>query len=98
VAASEPTSVGRQGLELEDTWQRRSPPQLECEVRSSKTRGSAWMHALLLVLTLSLYAGVPALQGTDSGPWTHLRRGCEPAGGANSSAPRSVILSFLYVS
>jgi hypothetical protein len=38
--------------------------------------------------------GVPGLQGVDRGPQEHLRRGCEPAGGANFLAPRSVILSF----
>jgi hypothetical protein len=39
--------------------------------------------------------GVPDLQGTDSGPRAHLGRGCERVGGANFSAPRSVILIFL---
>jgi hypothetical protein len=38
--------------------------------------------------------GVPGLQGADRCPRAHLGRGCEPAGGANFSAPRSVILSF----
>jgi hypothetical protein len=37
---------------------------------------------------------VPDLQGADRGPWTHLRRGYEPAGEANFSVPRSVIVSF----
>jgi hypothetical protein len=31
--------------------------------------------------------GVPGLQGTDSGPRAHLRRGYEPTGGANVSFP-----------
>jgi hypothetical protein len=57
--------------------------------------GACDLHASPFVLTWSLYAGVPGLQGTDSGPWAHLGRGCEPAGGANFSAPRSVILIFL---
>jgi hypothetical protein len=37
-----------------------------------------------------LYTGVPGSQGTDSGPWAHLGRGCEPAGGANILSPRSL--------
>jgi hypothetical protein len=53
------------------------------------------LHASPFVLTWNLYAGVPGLQGTDSGPRAHLGRGCEPAGGANFLAPRSVILIFL---
>jgi hypothetical protein len=51
VTAPEPTSVGRRGPEPHDTWQRRSPPQSEGKVQSRRARGSAWMHALLLVLT-----------------------------------------------
>jgi hypothetical protein len=42
-----------------------------------------------------LVCGVPSLQGADRGPRVHLGRGCEPAGGANFSPPRSVILIFL---
>jgi hypothetical protein len=38
--------------------------------------------------------GVPGLQGADRDPRAHLERGCEPTGGANFLAPRSVILSF----
>jgi hypothetical protein len=53
------------------------------------------LHASPFVLTWNLYAGVPGLQGADSGPRPHLGRGCEPAGGANFSAPRSIILIFL---
>jgi hypothetical protein len=41
-----------------------------------------WRYVLLLVLDLSLYARVNYLQGTDSGPQAHLRRGNEPVGGA----------------
>jgi hypothetical protein len=41
-------------------------------------------------LTWSLYTGVPDSQGTDSGPWAHPRRGCEPVGGANILSPRSL--------
>jgi hypothetical protein len=44
MAVSEPTSVMRRGLELEDMWQRQSPPQLGCEVRSHGTCGSARAH------------------------------------------------------
>jgi hypothetical protein len=50
-------------------------------------RGSAWTHILPRVLTWSLYAGVPGLQGTGSGPYAHLERGFEPAGGANILFP-----------
>jgi hypothetical protein len=32
-------------------------------------------------------AGLPGLQGTDRGPWAHLRGGCEPTGGAKFLAP-----------
>jgi hypothetical protein len=46
-------------------------------------------------IDLELVCGVPGLQGTDSGPLAHLGRGYEPAGGANSSVSRSVILNFL---
>jgi hypothetical protein len=53
------------------------------------------LHVSPFVLTWNLYAGVPGLQGTDSGPQAHLGRGCEPAGGAKFSVPRSVILIFL---
>jgi hypothetical protein len=52
--------------EPQDTWRHRSPPQQGGEARSYSLRGSAWIHALLLALTQSLYAGVPGLQGTDS--------------------------------
>jgi hypothetical protein len=50
VVVSEPSSTGRRGTEPWDTWQHRSP-QWGGEVRSHKTRDSAWKHALLLVLT-----------------------------------------------
>jgi hypothetical protein len=43
-----------------------------------------------IVLTWSLYAGVPGPQGTDSGPQAHPGRGCEPTGGANILSPRSL--------
>jgi hypothetical protein len=57
--------------------------------------GACDLHASPFVLTWNLYTGVPGLEGADSGPRAHLGRGCEPAGGANFSAPRSVILIFL---
>jgi hypothetical protein len=43
----------------------------------------------LPILPFVLPMGVPDLQGTDSGPWAHPWRGCEPAGGASifSHAP-----------
>jgi hypothetical protein len=44
VAASEPTSLGRRGPELRNTWQRRSPPQQGGEVRSYGPRGSTRAH------------------------------------------------------
>jgi hypothetical protein len=53
-----------------------------------------WQYVLFLVLDLSVYVGVPGLQGTDSGPRAHLGRGCEPAGGANTSFPRSAFLKL----
>jgi hypothetical protein len=53
------------------------------------------MHVLLLVLTYSLYARVPGIQGIDRGPRSHLGRGYEPTGWANSSVPHSIILNFL---
>jgi hypothetical protein len=40
------------------------------------------------VLTWSLYAGVPDLQGTDSGPRAHLGRVSEPVVGPTSLFPR----------
>jgi hypothetical protein len=45
-------------------------------------------------LDLELVCGVPDLQGANRGPRAHLGRGYEPAGGANFSTPRSIILSF----
>jgi hypothetical protein len=93
---TKPNSVGRRGPELWDTWQRRSPHYQGGEVRSRRACGGAWMHALLLALTSSLYVGVLGLQGTDSGSWAHHGRGYEPAGGANFSAPHLVILNFLF--
>jgi hypothetical protein len=44
VTASELTSSRRQGLELRDTWQRRSSTQLGGEVRGRGTRGSTGVH------------------------------------------------------
>jgi hypothetical protein len=46
-------------------------------------------------LELELVCGVPGLHSADRGPWVHFGRGCEPTGGANFLAPRSVILIFL---
>jgi hypothetical protein len=47
------------------------------------------------ILTWSLYAGVPGLQGTDSGPRAHPGRGHEPVGGA-SILSRATFLSFVH--
>jgi hypothetical protein len=44
VAVPEPTLAERQGLELEDMWQRWSPPQPGGEVWSRGRRGSAGAH------------------------------------------------------
>jgi hypothetical protein len=44
VEASEPTSAGKRGPELRDTWQRRSAPQQGGEVQRHMTRGSAGAH------------------------------------------------------
>jgi hypothetical protein len=38
------------------------------------------------------------MQGIDSGPWADVGRGYEPAGGANSSVPYSVMFNFLLCS
>jgi hypothetical protein len=46
-------------------------------------------------LNLELVCGGTRSQGADRGPRAHLGRGCEPIGGANFSAPCSVILIFL---
>jgi hypothetical protein len=67
-------------------------PRDENRARATGTRGSfgaalSWEAAAVV---LSLYAGVLGPQGTDSGLWAHLGRGCEPAGGANILSPRSL--------
>jgi hypothetical protein len=46
------------------------------------------LHVSPFVLIRNLYAGVPGLQGTDSGPWAHLGRGSEPVVGPTSLFPR----------
>jgi hypothetical protein len=51
VVAPELTSARRRGPGPWDTWWRRSPPLQGSVVRSYSLRGSAWMYALLLVLT-----------------------------------------------
>jgi hypothetical protein len=79
-------------LELRGTWRLRSCPMSGDGSRG--TRGHV-RPSCLSSLTWSLYAGVPDLHGTDSGPRSHLGRGYEHAGGANSLAPRSIILNFL---
>jgi hypothetical protein len=80
VAAPEPTSawsseargsakahLSREAMSRAyDSWQRRSPSQQGDEVRSYRACGRVWMHTLLLILTWSLYVGVPDLKGTDS--------------------------------
>jgi hypothetical protein len=44
VEALEPTSIGKRGPELRDTWQRRSSSQQGGEVRVRETRGNAGAH------------------------------------------------------
>jgi hypothetical protein len=46
-------------------WRLRSPPLQGGVVLSYNLCGSAWMHALLLILTYILYVKVPDLQGAD---------------------------------
>jgi hypothetical protein len=41
VVALEPTSVGRRGPELRDTWRHQSSPQQGDEIRGRETCGSA---------------------------------------------------------
>jgi hypothetical protein len=72
---------------LEPTSARRCGPKLQL----------MWQHVDACpasCLDLELVCRVPNLQGTDRGPRAHLERPCEPAGGANSLTPLSVILSF----
>jgi hypothetical protein len=79
------------GPELPGAWLYLSPLTWGAEIQSCKTRDGAWMLDPPLVLTLSLYAGVPDLQGTDSGPRAHLRGGCESPGGVNIFLPALLI-------
>jgi hypothetical protein len=51
VAASELTSARRRGPRPQDTWWHQSPLLQGGVVRSYNLCGSAWMHALLLILT-----------------------------------------------
>jgi hypothetical protein len=44
VEALEPTSTGKRGPELRDTWQRQSSSQQGGEVRGRETRGNAGAH------------------------------------------------------
>jgi hypothetical protein len=44
VAAPEPSLVGRQGVELQGTWQRQSPPRQGGHVQGHVTCGSARAH------------------------------------------------------
>jgi hypothetical protein len=53
------------GPELPSAWQYLSPLTWRAGVRSCRTRGGAWMFAPPLILTWSLYAGLPGLQGID---------------------------------
>jgi hypothetical protein len=44
VATQEPISEAGRGLELQNVWQRRSPPEQGSEVRSHGKRGNAEAH------------------------------------------------------
>jgi hypothetical protein len=55
-----------------------------------------WQYVLLIVLDLSLYAWVPALQGTYSAPRAHLGRGNELVSGVTISPPHASILNFYH--
>jgi hypothetical protein len=46
------------------------------------------------LLILKLVCRDTGMQGIDSGPWADVGRGYEPAGGANSSVPYSVMFNF----
>jgi hypothetical protein len=54
-----------------------------------------WQY-VFLVLDSSLYAGVPDLQGTDSGPLAHLGSGNKTIGRANIYFPRLAFLRFYF--
>jgi hypothetical protein len=65
VTALELSSAERRGPKLQDAWQCRSPSQQGGWVWSCRTRDTAWIHAMFLVLTQSMYMGVPGMYGTD---------------------------------
>jgi hypothetical protein len=68
VAASEPSSTGRQGPELLDTWWHESPPQQGGEAQSYCTRGGT--EALPRTKKGSGAAGhVVALEPSPAGRW-----------------------------
>jgi hypothetical protein len=74
------------------------PPEPTSAERCGLKLQLAWQRVdarLASCLDLELVRGVSGLQGAARGPRVHLGRGCEPTGGANFSAPRSVILMFL---
>jgi hypothetical protein len=54
-----------------------------------------WQY-VFLVLDSNLYVGVPSLQGTDSAPRAHLRRGNETVGGVNISFSCPTFLRFYF--
>jgi hypothetical protein len=59
--------------------------------------GACDLHVSPFVLTWNLYAGVPGLQGTDSGPRAHLKRGSEPVVGPTSLFPRCFLELYILV-
>jgi hypothetical protein len=66
VVAPELISARRRGPGPWDTLRRWSLPLQGGVVRSYNLCDSIWMHALLLILTYSLYAEILSLQGTDN--------------------------------
>jgi hypothetical protein len=98
-----PRATGARGgpgatLSHEGTWRPRSWPEPGAGARVTGTHGG--LGAALsreegaIVLTWSLYEGVPGPQATDSGPWAHPGRGYKPAGGTNILSPRSLSKSL----
>jgi hypothetical protein len=71
IAAPELTSSRRQGLELRDTWQRRSSPQQGGEVRGRGTLGSTGAH-LSMEARSEAMGHVVAPEPTSTGRCGHM--------------------------
>jgi hypothetical protein len=61
VATPEPSRAARWAPEPQDAWHNWSPPERGGGAQYHGTRGSTWMHTLLLALAWSLYTGIPSL-------------------------------------